>query len=427
MSALQYAAIAICIVINLIDGFDVIAVSFAAPEIARDWALEPTMLGAVFSSGLAGMVLGALFLSPLADRYGRRPLILSCLFVIGAGMLASAVAGGVSALVAARFATGLGVGGMLSSLTTMVAEYSNDRRRQFAISILQTGYPAGGIIAALSSAFLLDMYGWRSIFIAGGLISLAMIPAVFWRLPESIDFLMNRRRADALDRINQLLRRMNMATVTELPPTTAGRRARASVIEIFDTGFRSRTFAIWICFLMVMSSWYFVVNWTPKILVDSGLSRDAAISGGMLISVGGMLGGLALGWLSTRVRVSLLGAIFMFLAVVSMTAFGQLEVDLTAMLATTFLIGFCLAASMISLYATVPELYPARVRNTGTGWALGIGRLGAVIGPYVAGIVIGAGWERSTYFFALSTPLLISVVALTWLGSRTGSTIRSAR
>ena len=416
MTPFQLTAVGICIAINFLDGFDVIAIAFAAPEIARDWSLEPTALGAVFSSGLAGMVIGALFLSPAADRYGRRALILWCLVVISVGMLASAAASNVTYLVAMRFLTGLGVGGMLASLTTMVAEYSSDQRRQLAIAVLQSGYPVGGIIAGISSAYLLGEFGWRSIFVVGGVLSLAMIPLVYWRLPESIDFLLSRREPNTLSQVNALLSRMNQPTVAELPPVESRAAPKLTVAEIVAPEYRARTYAIWVCYVMVMCAWYFVLNWTPKILVDAGLSRDAGISGGMLITVGAVLGGLALGWLSSMVRVSRLGASFMVLAVASMIVFGRLDIDLTPMLLTAFLIGFFLAASMISLYAALPDLYPASVRNTGTGWALGIGRLGAVIGPYVAGVLIGAGWERASFYFAMALPLFISAVAFLWLG-----------
>ena len=246
---------------------------------------------------------------------------------------------------------------------------------------------------------------------------MAMIPLVYLRLPESIDFLLHQRGPKALSRINDLLTKIKQATLSELPAIESKAPPKISVIEIFSADYRARTFAIWICYLMVMSGWYFIVNWTPKILVDAGLSRDAGISGGMLISVGGVLGGLTLGWLSSWLRVSYLGATAMVLSVIAMTVFGQLDVNLTAMLLVTFLIGFFLAASMISLYATLPDLYEARVRNTGTGWALGIGRLGAVIGPYVAGILMAAGWERDGYFFALALPLFVSAGMLLWLGS----------
>lgn len=417
MTPLQVTAVVICITINFLDGFDVIAIAFAAPEIARDWALQPAALGIVFSSGLAGMVIGALFLSPFADRFGRRPLILFCLCIISVGMLASAGAGAVEHLVAMRFLTGVGVGGMLSSLTTMVAEYSSEHRRKLAISVLQSGYPVGGIIAGLASVYLLGEYGWRSVFVLGGGLSLAMIPLVLWRLPESVDFLAGQHKPNTLARLNILLEQMKQPVLTELPATDAANAVTTSFFEIFSRKYGGRTLAIWLSFVMVMSAWYFVINWTPKVLVDAGLSREVGISGGMLLSIGAVVGGLLVGWLSTWVRVTTLGTVSMLVALIAMSVFGRLEVNLTILLTVAFLIGVLIAGSMISLYITVPSLYPTRIRNTGTGWALGIGRFGAVLGPYIAGVLIGEGWERSSLYFALALPLLVSAGALLWIGA----------
>ena len=170
MTPLQVGAVLICILINFIDGFDVLAIAFAAPEISKEWQLQPSTLGVVFSSGLAGMVLGALFLSPVADRFGRRKLILLCLAVISTGMFTSALADDVNSLLLTRLITGLGVGGMLSSLTTMVAEYSSVRRQKLAVSVLQAGYPVGAIIAGFASVLLVSEFGWRSIFWGGSLV-----------------------------------------------------------------------------------------------------------------------------------------------------------------------------------------------------------------------------------------------------------------
>ncbi|MEM7468693.1 MAG: MFS transporter, partial [Pseudomonadota bacterium] len=328
MSSLQITVVLICIIINFLDGFDVIAIAFAAPVIVRDWSLEPAALGVVFSSGLAGMVVGALFLSPLADRFGRRPLILGCLCIISIGMLASALTDSVEQLMAMRFFTGVGVGGMLSSLTTMVAEYASDRRRQLAISILQAGYPVGGIIAGLASVQLLADHGWRSLFLVGGTMSVIMIPLVYWGLPESIDFLLGQRKSDTLGRVNKLRARTHQGTFNELPPGDSSQPSKTSVTEIFSDSYLGRTIAIWTCFVMAMSAWYFVINWTPKVLIDAGLSQKAGISGGMLLSIGGVVGGLLVGWLSSRVRVSSLVAGFMIVGIAAMATFGHLGLNL---------------------------------------------------------------------------------------------------
>jgi len=418
MQPAQLLAVSICLVINFLDGFDVLAIAFAAPQIALDWSVNSKDLGVIFSAGLAGMVVGALLLSPLADRFGRRRLILACLCVVSAGMLTAAISSNVAQLIAARLVTGLGVGGMLSSLTTMVAEYSNDRHRKLAISILQSGYPVGAIIAGIASAYLLREFGWRSIFVAGGCMSLLMIPLVLWRLPESIAFLMARQPPRALEQLNSILIRLGQVSLSAMPDNENRSVEHGSTQEIFSAAFRGRTFAIWIAFVALMSAFYFVTNWTPKILIDAGLSTDAGISGGVLIAAGGVVGGLALGWISVRTSVYKVAAFYMLVAMVAMGVFGFLDFELSTMLPVAFLIGFFLAGSIIGLYSLVPDLYPSRIRNTGIGWALGIGRLGAVIGPFAAGALINAGWERSEYFLALSLPIVASLIAVLWLQAR---------
>jgi benzoate transport len=411
MTSFQVRAVAICLVINLIDGFDVVAIAFAAPEIAREWGLPPTELGILFSAGLVGMVLGALFFGPVADRMGRRAVILLCLCIVSIGMFTSALAQSLVPLGLLRLLTGLGVGGMITSLNTMVAEYSSDERRKLAIGFLQSGYPIGGMVAGIVSVYLIGGFGWRSVFVFGGLLSACMIPLVLFRLPESLDYLIDQQPAGALEKLNRLLHRLGQPVMEQLPAREAGNTAGA-VGDLFSDDLRTRTFSMWACYFAAMCSWYFVVNWTPKILVDAGLSLEGGISGGLLLSLGAVLGGLVMGVMASKYKANHLVALFMILTVVSMTLFGFLETSLGMMLATTFIIGFFLAGAMIGLYIIIPDIYPARVRNTGTGWAIGFGRLGAVAGPFLAGVLIAAGWDRSGYYFVLSLPLLVAIVIL---------------
>ena len=256
MTSFQTRAVLICIIINFIDGFDVLSIAFAAPEIAREWALEPAVLGVVFSAGLAGMVIGALFLSPLADRHGRRTLILIGLAIISVGMFTSALAQDVTTLLITRLITGLGVGGMLSSLTTMVSEYSNARRQKLAVAILQSGYPVGAIIAGFVSVALVSAMGWRSIFLVGGGLSLTMLLLVWWRLPESLAFILNRRPEGALARANVLLGHMQMRPLEQLPQIESNTGQGGGFFDVFTPEYRVRTVLIWLAFVAVMSTWY---------------------------------------------------------------------------------------------------------------------------------------------------------------------------
>ena len=411
MTSFQTRAVLICIIINFIDGFDVLSIAFAAPEIAREWALEPAVLGVVFSAGLAGMVIGALFLSPLADRHGRRTLILIGLAIISVGMFTSALAQDVTTLLITRLITGLGVGGMLSSLTTMVSEYSNARRQKLAVAILQSGYPVGAIIAGFVSVALVSAMGWRSIFLVGGGLSLTMLLLVWWRLPESLAFILNRRPEGALARANVLLGHMQMKPLEQLPQTESNTGQGGGFFDVFTPEYRVRTVLIWLAFVAVMSTWYFVANWTPKILVDAGLSRDTSLSGGVILSIGGVLGGIAVGWVATRIYVLKIGAFVMLGSIASMAVFGSLPVAITPMLIVTFIIGIFLSGSMISLYAAVPDMYPVQIRNTALGWALGVGRLGAVLGPNLAGVMIQVGWERFALYLAMALPMFLAAFA----------------
>jgi benzoate transport len=411
MSLFQTRAVLICILINFIDGFDVLAIAFAAPEIAIEWSLQPAVLGVVFSAGLAGMVVGALFLSPFADRYGRRTLILTGLVIISIGMFTSALANDVTTLVITRLITGLGVGGMLSSLTTMVSEYSNARRQKLAVAVLQSGYPVGAIIAGFVSVALVSAMGWRSIFVVGGGLSLLMLLVVWWRLPESLAFLLSKRPPRALDNVNGLLVQMDMPPLDALPAEAQADRPKGGFFEVFSPEFRGRTVLIWLAFVAVMSTWYFIANWTPKILVDAGLSRDTSLSGGVILSLGGVIGGITVGWIATRIYVLKVGAVAMLGSIAGMVVFGSLPVAITPMLVVTFLIGFVLSGSMISMYAAVPDMYPVQIRNTALGWALGIGRLGAVLGPNLAGVMIQIGWDRFALYAAMSLPMLLAAFA----------------
>ena len=213
--------IGLCCLINMLDGLDVLAISFAAPPIAMEWQLQPTALGIVFSTGLIGMALGSMFIAPLTDRIGRRAMILLCLLVIGLAMIGTGLVRTVNELLIARAVTGLGIGAILASLTSMVAEYTPDRHRNLTVSILQAGYPVGGTIGGFLGAWLIPEYGWRAIFFVGAGLGLAMLPLVYLLLPESLQFLEQKRPVDALTRINRVLVRMGrapLATLGALPP-----------------------------------------------------------------------------------------------------------------------------------------------------------------------------------------------------------------
>jgi len=413
MSRFQVAAVAICLVINMLDGFDVLAIAFAAPAIALEWRVSAESLGVLFSAGLVGMMLGSLLIAPLADSIGRRPVTVLCLVVISAGMFASAAAPDLRVLAATRAVTGLGIGGMLASLNTIVAEYASLRWRDFAVSLLQTGYPIGATIGGTISAVLLREYGWRSVFLLGAVLSTACIPLVLWRLPESLDYLIARRSHGGLARVNALLAKLGSPRLDALPPADddvdpgTGR----GVARLFSPRLRAASVLLWLAFFFVMLSFYFALNWTPKILVDSGLSVTGGVTGGVLMNVGGIVGAGLLGWTSSRVGLGRLVAGYMGACAVAFALFAMLGTALAPRLAVAALLGFFLFGSMVGLYAMAPRLYPPAIRTTGIGWAIGIGRGGAILGPWVAGLLLAAGWESATCYAVFALPMAAAMLA----------------
>jgi benzoate transport len=410
MTPFQIAVVAICTILNGIDGFDVLAISFAAPVLAEEWSLRAGELGILFSSGLAGMTGGSLLIAPLADRIGRRWMTLGSLIGVTVGMFLSAAAQDPVQLALTRVLTGLGIGAMLPSLATIVAEYSSTRRRELAVSVMSTGYPIGATLGGLGAVLLVGNFGWRGIFVLGGLLSLAMIPIVIWRLPESLAFLATRRPPGALERINLLLRRVGRPEIDQIPePRTTQARARARDVLWGRLGAHSA--ALWSAFFCVMLSFYFVLSWTPKLLVDAGLRAEQGISGGVLLNLGGIAGALGLGLLAARVGPFRIVALTMAAGAVSVALFGLFAHGLALAMTLAVVVGYLIFGSMVGLYSIMPSVYPTEVRNTGAGLSIGIGRVGGIVSPFVAGVLLESGWTGSSTYVLFALPLFAAGAA----------------
>ncbi len=419
MSGFQKQAVAICVGLNMLDGFDVLAMAFTASSVSSDFGLSGAQLGLLLSAGLFGMAGGSLFLAPFADRYGRRSLTLLCLALLTTGMLLSAVARGATELLLYRVFTGVGIGGMLASLSVITSEYSSNRWRSTNISLSATGYPIGATIGGSIVTVLIASYGWRSVFVFGALTSALMIPVVAWRLPESLDFLLARRPANALQHLNALMRRMNRAEVSALPElVTPSSSTRVSMRSLFSGTLLRSTLLIWASFFLVMFSFYFVMSWTPRLLVTAGLSAQQGITGGVLLNLGGIAGGTLFGLLASRFPLRGLALRFIGLTAGLLLVFGLLASQLTLALAfpVAIGIGIFLFGSMVGLYSMTPILYPAEVRTTGMGWAIGIGRIGAILSPMIVGLLVDGGWQTSHLYYAFTVPLVVA--ALTVLALR---------
>ena len=390
MSRLQIAAVAMCVLLTSLDGFDVLSISFAAPGIAEEWGITRAALGIVLSMELAGMAVGSILIGGIADRRGRRPSILACLVLMTAGMLGAAFADGVVMLSLYRLVTGLGIGGMLASTNAMAAEFSNVRRRNTSVILMAAGYPMGAIVGGSIASLLLAYFGWRSVFVFGAVATAAFIPLTWHLLPESIEFLVQRRPSAALERINETLRKMGHAVVGSLPAASERPPARG-MKALFSAGLARTTVLLTIAYFAHIMTFYFILKWIPKLVVDMGYAPSLAGSVLVWANVGGVSGCLLLGLLTTRfdVRKLVIGTLVVAAALV--VWFGQGQDSLSGLSAVAATAGFFTNAAVVGLYALLAQSYPTELRAGGTGFVIGFGRGGSVVGPIVAGFLLTAG------------------------------------
>lgn len=414
MTRLQIAAVAVTVGLNALDGFDVLAISFAAPGIAAEWGIDRGELGIVLSMELLGMAIGSIFLGGLADRIGRRPTMLGCLVVMAAGMFMASLAHGVVDLSAWRVITGLGIGGMLASITATAAEFANARRRSLCVSITAIGYPVGAIIGGSIAAQILKSHDWRAVFQFGAVATIAFIPLVLALVPESVSWLCQRRPARALERINATLMRMGRAAVAVLPAPEA-RHARQSVADILKPGLVAVTLLVTLAYFLHVATFYFILKWVPKIVADMGFAPSAAAGVLVWANVGGATGGAVLGLLTQRFSLKAVTIGVMLGSTIMVSVFGRGQADLQGLALICAVAGFFTNAGMVGLYAIFAQAFPTHVRATGTGFALGLGRGGAALSPMIAGFLFAGGHGLQVVAVVMAMGSLLGALALAFL------------
>jgi benzoate transport len=414
MSALQIIAVAITIGLNALDGFDVLSSAFASPGISAEWHVRRDALGIVLSMDLIGMAIGSIFLGGVADKIGRRPTILGCLVVMTVGMFMATHSQGVVELSVWRVLTGLGIGGILSSINAIAAEFSNSRRKNLCVSIMAIGYPIGGVLGGLVVQHLLKSYDWRSVFYFGAAITAVFIPLVLAFVPESVHWLTRKQPAGALEKINRTLARMKHPTTTTLPTIPAETRKR-SVGDIFAPALIATTLIVSIAYFFHIMTFYFVLKWTPRIVTDMGFAPSAGAQVVTWANLGGACGGATLGLLGLRFAMKPLTIGVMVMSTVMVIVFGHSPADLARLSLYCAASGFFTNAAIVGMYAIFAQAFPTHVRASGTGFAIGIGRGGSVLAPWLAGYLFEAGYSLPTVATTMSVAALIAAVVLSFL------------
>src|SRR5579864_2695138 len=436
VGAFQWGIFTLCSLCLIMDGFDVQAMGYVAPAIIREWQIPNYVLGPVFSAALLGVLIGSLLLSMLADKIGRRPVLIGATLYFSALTFLTAHASftpevlviSITAiyinghpltvtiplpeLLGIRFLAGIGLGGIMPNAMALAGEYTPTRMRFSVMMLVANGFNIGAAIGGFIAAALIPAFGWRSVFYFGGLVPLALAIPMYFMLPESLQFLVLRGKH--LDRVGGWLKRIG----APVPPAGAQfvvheeNRKGVPMVHLFREGRALGTVLLWIINFMNLLNLYFLSSWLPTVVRDAGYSTRIAVLVGTTVQVGAVIGTFVNGWLIDRMGFRKVLTAGFGIACVSIATIGQPSLPLLMLFVVVFIAGWCVPGGQGGVNALAATYYPTYLRSTGIGSGLGIGRIGAIVGPLVASELMRRHWAARELFLAAAIPALISAVVM---------------
>ena len=414
LNGFQLRMLLLCTVLLITDGFDAQAIAFVAPVLSKEWSSAVGGFGQVFSAGMFGLMLGALSFSLLADRYGHKRVLMLCTLWYSCATLATVMVTSLNELTVLRFITGLGLGGAMPIVIGLVSDSAPDRLRSWLITIAVCGFSLGGALGGFTVAPLIAAFGWKVVFVVGGVSPLLLIPLLGKMLPESLPYLV--RTNSTKTRIEYELGRIVpgfKVPVEEVRPSVISTKTaeRPLLTELFANGYVTSTLLIWLACFMNLVAMYFLLNWLPTVIHNAGLTlhQSSMITG--LFSTGGTLGALILSRMTDRFNPRHVLFLTFFGAAICVAMVGQgREVEM--IMCSSFAAGFFVVGGQISFNAFVGRYYPARVRATGVGWALGVGRIGGILGPILGSVFLALALPTGSLFLLAAVPPTIAAIAI---------------
>jgi MFS transporter, AAHS family, 4-hydroxybenzoate transporter len=425
----QWGLFVLCGLCLIMDGFDLQAIGFVAPALIRDWKIPSSSMGPVFSAALVGVFIGSLMFSMLADRIGRRPVLVGVTLYFSVLTFLTARVGSVNELLIVRFLGGIGLGGIMPNAMALVGEYTPSRIRVTAMMVVSNGFTLGAAFGGPIAAYLIPHYGWRGVFYFGAVTPLAIAALMILLLPESLQFLALRGKDPA--KVARWLKRvepdLEVSADTEyvLPE---GKKKGVPIVQLFHDGRALGTALLWVVNFMNLLNLYLLSNWLPTVVRDSGYSNTIAVNSGSIFQVGGVVGTLVLGLFVRRFGFTVVLSACFALACLSIAAIGLPYLSLAVLFAFIFVAGFGIPGSQAGLNAFSATYYPTDLRASGVGAGLGIGRIGAIVGPLIVGIMLGHHWGNREIFIAAAVPALISCIvmfSLRWVIEPSSTTVRA--
>jgi AAHS family 4-hydroxybenzoate transporter-like MFS transporter len=396
----------------VMDGFDVQAMGYVAPAIIAEWGINPSLLGPVFAAANVGVLIGSLVFSVVADKIGRRPVLVGATLFFAAMSLATATAQDVTQLLWLRFIAGIGMGCIIPNSTALIGEYSPARSRVTLMMCITVGFTIGAALGGFVAAWMIPAFGWQSVFVFGGAVPMVVALFMIWGLPESLRLLALRRRGrPALARwVKELDPHVHVDDATEFVVDEPS-RGGMPFVHLFREGRGVATLLLWVINFMNLLVLYSVANWLPTVITGMGYQQQTAVLVGAVLQTGGAIGTFGLAWLIAR-RGFLPMLIGTFaVATVSIAFIGQPGLSLLLLTIIVFVAGWCIVGGQPGINALSATFYPTELRSTGVGWGLGIGRIGGIVGPLIGGVLLGRQWQPQELFWAAAVPALVTTLA----------------
>ena len=427
LTGFQVTIVILCFLIVSIDGFDTASIGFLAPALGAEWGLTPPQMAPLFGAGLFGLMSGAFLFGPLADRFGRKTILLFCVAFFGIASIAASYSTSLWMLVALRFLTGVGLGGAMPNSITLTSEYCPEHHRLLLVTTMFCGFTIGSALGGLASAHMVGAYGWRSVLLLGGVLPLVLVPFLIWALPESARYLVLQNKAPA--RVAAILKRISpLENFHGARFELAHKKPVGSpVSHLFKPDLVVGTILLWLAFFSSLLVIYLLSSWLPTLIKSTGLSLAAASVITAMFQVGGTLGAIALGWLMDRFNPQHVLAVCYATAAIFIAAIGSTASFPLLIGIAIFFAGFFVSGSQVGANALSASFYPTDCRATGVSWANGVGRIGSILGSMSGGLLLALDLPLSMVFVIVGVPALIGGASMFTLGRyRAANTARFA-
>lgn len=406
----HFGVMMLCALLLIFDGYDLFIYGVVLPVLMDEWSLTPVQAGALGSYALFGMMFGAFIFGPMADRIGRKKGVMICFVLFSLATFLTGFAESTTQFGILRFIAGLGCGGLMPNAVALMNEYAPRRSRGTLVALMFSGYSLGGVLAAGIGIFALPRFGWEFMFFAA-IIPLLLVPILMWKLPESIGFLV---RENKNDQARQMLAKLSPNTPINAQTELTQNITKANSVPVLDLFKEDRllgTLMIWLAFFCCLLMVYALGSWLPKLMANAGYSLGSSLSFLLALNFGGMFGAILGGWLGDRFGLPRVMAWFFVASAVSISLLG-FNSPMIVLYTLIVIAGATTIGTQILLYANTAQFYPLSVRSTGLGWASGVGRTGAIAGPFLGGTLMAMALPLKLNFFAFAIPGVIATLAI---------------